>query len=390
MYKKIAYSLIGVVLLEYILQSTQLVAGINTAGVQWVYWGVVIILIGVGIPKVHGIGKRSKQHAILIWAFNIGAAYIVINLVAGVLLGFGKSPYNHSIQGIVMNSLTVAIPLVAREMVRAYSVNVFCRKEKMRPFVMIILVMTLTQISFARWLSVTSLEKFTILCAEQLLPRLCENILATYLVMYGGVKSSIVYLGMVSGFEWLSPILPNIDWLVKGIIGMLVPVIATVLVVKHYLKVTHHKLAREEEQENMWTFIPTALLAIGLIWFTSGLFPIYPSAIATGSMEPMIKPGDVILVEKISDVEDLNQLQVNEVIQFRRDDILITHRIVEIIEVDGRKEYRTKGDNNSAEDSRLVKMEEVKGRYKACIPKIGWPTLMFKQDRQVEREEVEF
>lgn len=378
----------------YIIQNmpiwSMITKSVSPMVIQWSYWGLIVILIQYCLPKTHNVGKLSKQHHVLLWAFNIGAFFIVTNLVAGVMLGFGKSPYNHSLSGMALNALTIGIPLVGREVIRAYNVNVFCRKDQLKPFVIIVIVMTLTQISFSRWVGVTSLEQFTILCAEQILPRLCENILATYLVMYGGVKASVLYLGMITGFEWLAPILPNVDWLVKGIIGMLVPVIGTTFLIKSYFKVIHHKKVREEEKENMWTFIPTALLAILLIWFTAGLFPIYPSAIATGSMKPMIDPGDVILVEKIKDKEQLERLKAGDIIQFRRDTILITHRIVEVLDADGLKEYRTKGDNNSSEDTRLVKMEEVKGIYRNVIPKIGWPTLVFKSRKADVQGQVEF
>ena len=38
--------------------------------------------------------------------------------------------------------------------------------------------------------------------------------------------------------------------------------------------------------------------SVAIIWFAVGLFPLYPSVILTGSMEPDIMPGDVVLVAK--------------------------------------------------------------------------------------------
>ena len=66
-------------------------------------------------------------------------------------------------------------------------------------------------------------------------------------------------------------------------------------------------------------------------------FPVYPSVIATGSMEPMIKPGDVILVDKATSIEEIYSLREGDVIQFSRDAILISHRIIEIVEEEGVK-----------------------------------------------------
>ena len=44
--------------------------------------------------------------------------------------------------------------------------------------------------------------------------------------------------------------------------------------------------------------ILTGVTGVLIIWFAVGLFPIYPSVIITGSMEPLIKPGDIVLLKK--------------------------------------------------------------------------------------------
>jgi signal peptidase len=144
----------------------------------------------------------------------------------------------------------------------------------------------------------------------------------------------------------------------------------------------------EIEKEGPVGWIITSLLSVAIIWFTVGVFPIYPSVIATGSMEPMIKPGDVILVKKV----DRNDVKVskNDVIQFDRDGLLISHRIIDIGEGEEGIYYTTKGDNNSTADFRKVKPQEVKGIIVLVVPKIGWPTLILKQDRDSDLKDIEF
>lgn len=393
MNKKRAYLLIALLIGFYSLQNSPmwkvLREKVGTAWIEWLFWAIIIVLVLYVFPKVKDIGRKNKQHHVIFWAFNIGVAYVIANIAVGVMFGFGKSPYNHSLKGIVLNLLSVGLVVVGRELTRSYLINVFYNKKREITLVMVILFMTATQISFSRVVGIKDLETFTIFCAEYLLPRLSENLLVTYLVMYGGVKSSLVYLLFVNGFEWLSPILPDIEWLIKSIITMSIPVGGTLFVMKEYLVVTK-QVKKSHEQENLWTLIPTAIVAVGIVWFTVGVFPIYPSVIATGSMEPMIKPGDVILVNKISEEEQLKALSEGDVIQFQRDDILITHRIIEIEEDEGMTVYRTKGDNNSGEDRRLVKQEEVKGTLAGIVPKIGWPTLWLKTERSSVPEDIEF
>jgi len=67
-----------------------------------------------------------------------------------------------------------------------------------------------------------------------------------------------------------------------------------------------------------------------------------------------------------------------DIIAFKQNDVVITHRIVEIKEEDGIKKIITKGDNNNTEDSGYVTHEQIEGIYKFKIPGLG-NTAMFVQ-----------
>ena len=49
----------------------------------------------------------------------------------------------------------------------------------------------------------------------------------------------------------------------------------------------------------------------------------------------------------------------------------ITHRITEIDEENGKKLYKTKGDNNNTEDKELVQTNQIKGILLFKISKLG-------------------
>lgn len=392
-YKKVSIGLIMSLIGFYLIKYTGIMSFVDSNLLSyWIMpgmWCVVIILCYKYIPRVHGMGKLKLRSNVYIWAFNCGALVIGVNLVAGFIQGFGKSPYSHSLTAIGMNLFVVGTALVGRECIRSYLVNTFLKRYHFSLY-FIIGLMTLTNINLLRIDNFQDVKGMTMFLAQQVGPELFENILATYLVLYGGPVASIIYLGLVRSFEWLSPILPNVDWLVKCVIGVGMPLVCSAFVSNSYLKLTKKVKSYDEKEISIGKWLPTAIICIGWIWFTVGVFPIYPSAVATGSMMPMIDPGDVVLVDKITKVEELENLQVGEVIQFKRDHILISHRIIEIVEEDGQKRYRTKGDNNSGEDSELVKMEDVKGTIVHVIPKIGWPTLIFKSNDPEILSQVEF
>ena len=50
---------------------------------------------------------------------------------------------------------------------------------------------------------------------------------------------------------------------------------------------------------------------------------------------------------------------------------VVTHRVLEVLEEDGQLSYRTKGDNNNAEDQVLVPEKNLVGIYRSRVPGLG-------------------
>lgn len=92
-----------------------------------------------------------------------------------------------------------------------------------------------------------------------------------------------------------------------------------------------------------------------------------PFIVLSGSMETEIYSGDIAVVKEI----EPSKLKVGDIIAYKNDDIVITHRIVKIVNDDGTTKYITKGDNNNTEDRDYVLPENVEGLYKFKISKLG-------------------
>ena len=103
-----------------------------------------------------------------------------------------------------------------------------------------------------------------------------------------------------------------------------------------------------------------------------------PLIVLTGSMEPMIQSGDLIIVKQVNTTD----LEKGDVIAFydpeSNSNSILTHRIAEVINEDGVIYYRTKGDANNTEDSKPVLADKVVGIYKLKIPNAG-DVAMFMQ-----------
>lgn len=82
--------------------------------------------------------------------------------------------------------------------------------------------------------------------------------------------------------------------------------------------------------------------------------------VLSGSMEPTLNVGDIIISKKVEE----EQIKVNDIVTFSdEDNNTITHRIVDIIIKEGKKYYQTKGDNNNTSDVNLISIEDIKGKY---------------------------
>ena len=92
-----------------------------------------------------------------------------------------------------------------------------------------------------------------------------------------------------------------------------------------------------------------------------------PFIILSGSMEPVIVRGDLALTKEV----DPATLKKGDVIAFRQGDIVIAHRIDEMIEENGRTILKTKGDANEKVDELTVTLAQVEGIFVHRIAKLG-------------------
>ncbi len=105
-----------------------------------------------------------------------------------------------------------------------------------------------------------------------------------------------------------------------------------------------------------------------------------PMVVTTGSMQPAINPGDIVLS---APPEDDVTLDAGTVITFEdpvRPGELITHRI-DTVEEDGT--YTTRGDANSSADSYEVTTEELTGVGRLLVPAVGLPRVWMDEGRLV-------
>lgn len=98
------------------------------------------------------------------------------------------------------------------------------------------------------------------------------------------------------------------------------------------------------------------------------LFGYKSMIVLSGSMEPTIMKGDLIIVKKVNS----DYLKAKDIIAFRNKDKTITsHRIIKVDKIDSKLYFKTKGDNNNTMDEDVVVAKDIEGIYVSRIPELG-------------------
>lgn len=341
--------------------------------VQPLLWGAVAGFVW-WMPRVRAAG-RLRLRRFLCWLALICAGFeILFLLVGGMVEGFGKSPYSFTPLGILTNIFLVGTMLAGSELSRAFLLNNLAGRRATLTLGLVSLFFTVIGLPLGKitfFQSNLDLIKFA---GSEFLPGLSENILASYLAYLGGPLPALIYRGTLQAFQWFCPVLPDLGWTTKTILGFFIPVFSLILVQRLYLLESREMKKSGADSENPAGWIATSVVSVLLVWFAVGLFPLYPSVVLSGSMQPGMKKGDVVLMKKISG----ENVKLGDVIQFRNEKISIMHRVIEVKKKNGAINFVTKGDANKAQDPEPVHPQQVVGRLVYVVPKIGWATLVFK------------
>lgn len=92
-------------------------------------------------------------------------------------------------------------------------------------------------------------------------------------------------------------------------------------------------------------------------------------SVLSNSMKPTFSTGDLVVAKKV----DVKDVKVGDIVTFRWNTSLATHRIAEVIkDKGGNISFKTKGDNNNAVDEEVLKPSYVVGKYMFKVPFIGY------------------
>ena len=366
-----SFLLVFILILKFLIIDK---VGDYTYIVNSIFWILSLIVISktIGLQRDNNNIKTSSIQVTLISLM----LYIVLTYLSGLFLGFLKNSYSLTFVNIIKNTYTFAIMIIAEELIR-YMVAKKSGRSIMPLLLLTILYIVLDFVlSFNTEAMMDGLHLF-IYISNKLMPNIARHVLFSYIAKNVSYVPNLILRLYFTLSPFILPIIPDLGYYVTFVIGVLFPYLVYLLVGRMVNK--RDKYKRKTFKKNILLInIPLIACLLFVVCLVGGIFKYQIIAIGSGSMEPIIYRGDAVIFEKITD--DLkNNLEVGTVIIFRNNGNYITHRIMSITESNGSIIYKTKGDNNIAEDDFDVYENDLVGIVRYNVKYIGFPTLWFQE-----------
>ena len=298
--------------------------------------------------------------------------FFIVYYLLGIIIGFTMPNY-YNINALFSFVVPIILYVILREVFR-YMIMCKTDGNKLVTAISVIMFILLDITSLIYLVNFNSNIQVFKFMALTVIPAISSNIVFSYMTKKTGYKPVIFYALIIELYSFLLPIVPNPSEYLLSIIDFLLPVILGYRIYLFFKKDLDEDLRREYNKKHFLALIIPALVTIVFVYFTSGYFHYYALAIASGSMTPNINKGDVVIIEKLDGKHET--LDKGIILAFKKDNRVIVHRIVKIIEEKGTYYFYTKGDANTDIDNFVIEEDMVIGTVQGKISYIGWPAVL--------------
>lgn len=336
-----------------------------------IFW---IVLLYITIKLLNDDNMRIKDKygkKQLLTIFSI--LYIIIYFLLGLIVGYEYSPYSRNILSIIKNIISLILVIPFQEKVR--SILISYSENKNKYFIIITVLFALINLNYNSLFSIKYYSELFKFLFSNIILLIAQQLLYTYISKKCGYKSILSFILPIEISFLLTPIFPKLDWFLNCIFHMIF-YLMIYIEIKKECNVTDN--THRYKPVSFITCIPFIIIIIIFICFVMGVFKYRPVAVMSNSMVPIFQRGDIVIVKKINE-ENLHLLRINDIIEYRLDNYIVIHKIVNIEEENDMLYFKTKGDNNNAPDVKYVKENQVIGIVKLVIPKLGYPTVWLSE-----------
>lgn len=335
---------------------------------------LILMVVLTGFEKENFRNKKDILLNIIICIF----IYYFLTYLLGLFTGFIKTSYSLSIINIIKNIFPVILLIIISELLRY---EFFTKSKGNIPcFIIGYILFILIDVNLLiHMYDVTSYLGLTKMICLVVFPSITKNIFLIYLTCKVGYTNAIVYRLLTDLSIYLLPLFPDFGEYINVLLKTALPIVIMLKTnnMFDYFELRKIKTSRYNNRKLILYSGITALLLI-VVTLTSGLFTYQALTIGSSSMSPKIQKGDIVILRKVKKAE-INTIKKGDVLVHNHDNKIIVHRVVEILNINGKFNYITKGDNNDTKDAWVIKENEVIGIVKFKIKYLGMPTVALNE-----------
>lgn len=336
------------------------------------FWIIMMafLIFKYGLIKDRNYLKNSTIRIVIISIFS----YFLITYGLGLITGFNNNVFN---LGIVNNFKNMIFPftvIICQEIIR-YIYAKKCQYD-IKPYIFITLIYIFLDIviEFNSSMLNNSEAIFLFICLT-IAPKIAHQLLYSYITYKISYVPTIIIRLVFELYIYIMPIFPNLGNYINSVLGVIYPYIVYKMInknVKYYDKSDKYVVSLRRK----YIYFPLILILTIVVILVSGLAKYQLVAIGSGSMEPVIYRGDAVLLKKTNNYDEI---KIGTVLAYKKEGVLITHRVVGINKKLGNYVFKTKGDNNKEIDNYDILQDEVIGIVIYNIKYIGYPTIWINE-----------
>ena len=303
--------------------------------------------------------------------------YFVFIYVAGLFTGFAKTIYTFNFNNFIYNIIPTIIYIILMECIRTIYINKSNNNK---------IIIILSCIIFILYDSFSKYYLYDFKVSDELyeyiglivLTSIARNIFLTILCSKSNVINCLIYRIITEIYIFLVPIVPNFGPYINSVLEIALPLIIGLILIRPPIRILASP--KKSKYSRTLSVVITAILLL-IVLLNSGFIKYQMFVIGSNSMNTYIYRGDVIIARRTNNKE-IKNIKKGEILVFRYNNKIISHRVYKIIKRNNKLYFKTKGDNNDQVDDNIVKEKDIIGTVSFRIKYIGLPSIWLREALQ--------
>lgn len=344
----------------------------------------VIVYVFIGLDE-RQVRKAHNSNTVAIVSL---ATFGVVIIIAAFLFGAGANVMAPNLSVVGHSLWERGSIIILGELIRYKLIKKAGQENRTGIVVALTIVLAFGQMNAVRMMIQGDMAVWTVFFESVFRP-LAISAVASYLAVEGSFLSVILLSFAYSMAPYLVPILPNISPTAWSLIISGLAFLTGVILYFATNEKGCSQRVREKQVLKYYAKKPifynaiTAVVIIAIITFFAGVFPIYPVVVLTGSMAGTFERGSLVFVERVPPGDAFIRVGEGYVIHFvNHNGVSYIHRVIDFgHNIDGERQYVTRGDATELVDPFAVTQDDVLGIARASLPFFGYPYIFFQAVR---------